>query len=157
MRFRYPIADDQESAPPRLFCQRSPLSNSLVGLDRLAVFVDSGTAAIASIRANARALAPLRGEVLALRQDARAALPALAAQGRRFDVVYLDPPYDSDLYEWALAAIDRSDLLAEGGVVVAEHFHKRVLPETIGRLLRRRAVRVGDHVLGFYEMESGSP
>ena len=124
---------------------------------RLAVFVDSGTAAIASIRANARALAPLRGEVLALRQDARAALPALAAQGRRFDVVYLDPPYDSDLYEWALAAIDRSDLLAEGGVVVAEHFHKRVLPETIGRLLRRRAVRVGDHVLGFYEMESGSP
>jgi 16S rRNA (guanine(966)-N(2))-methyltransferase RsmD len=127
---------------------------------QLAVLVDSGASAIASIRENSRVLAPLGGEVLTFRQDARVALPALAAQGRRFDIVYLDPPYDSDLYERALEAIDKSDLLAEGGVVVAEHFHKRVLPETIGRLLRRRSVRVGDHVLGFYEMErqeSSSP
>ena len=29
-------------------------------------------------------------------------------------------------------------LLAAGGVVVAEHFHKRVLPETIGGLARVR-------------------
>jgi 16S rRNA (guanine966-N2)-methyltransferase len=126
---------------------------------RLAVFVDSGAPAIATIRENARALAS-GGEALAFRQDARVALPALAAQGQRFDIVYLDPPYDSDLYEWALEEIDKSDLLAAGGVAVAEHFHKRVLPETIGRLLRRRSVRVGDHVLGFYEMErqeSGSP
>jgi hypothetical protein len=34
--------------------------------------------------------------------------------------------------------------------VVAEHFHKRVLPETIGRLARAREVRVGDHRLTFY-------
>jgi len=36
-------------------------------------------------------------------------------------------------------------------VVVAEHFHKRVLPETIGGLVRARSVRVGDHLLSFYE------
>ena len=41
-------------------------------------------------------------------------------------------------------------LLAEGGVVVAEHFHKRVLPERIGALARTRQKRVGDHCLSFY-------
>ena len=76
------------------------------------------------------------------------ALPALAAAGERFDVVYVDPPYASDLYEPAIAACEA--LLAEGGVVVAEHFHKRALPETIGRLARSREVRVGDHRLSFF-------
>ena len=46
--------------------------------------------------------------------------------------IYLDPPYDSDLYEPLLALLGEGPLLAEGGVVVAEHFHKRALPETIG-------------------------
>ena len=81
-------------------------------------------------------------------QDARLALAALADSGVRFDVVYLDPPYESDLYEPLLEEAER--LLAETGVVVAEHFHKRVLPETIGRLARTRSVRIGDHKLTFY-------
>jgi 16S rRNA (guanine966-N2)-methyltransferase len=126
----------------------------------LVVFVDTSAPAVAAIRENARALAASGGEVLVFRQDARVALQALAAQGRRFDVIYLDPPYDSDLCEMALGAIGTSGLLAEGGVAVAEHFHKRVLPETIGGLVRRRSVRVGDHVLAFYgaeAQESGSP
>jgi len=126
----------------------------------LVVFVDSSAGAIAAIRENARALAPGGGEPLVFRQDALVALSALAASGRRFDVIYLDPPYESDLYSKCLGAIDASGLLAEGGFVVAEHFHKRALPETIGRLVRRRSVRVGDHVLGFYgtqPQESGSP
>jgi 16S rRNA (guanine(966)-N(2))-methyltransferase RsmD len=126
----------------------------------LVVLVDTSAPAVAAIRENARALAAGGGEVLVFRQDARVALQALAAQGRRFDVIFLDPPYESDLYEMALGGIGESGLLAEGGVAVAEHFHKRLLPETIGGLVRRRSVRVGDHVLAFYgaeAQESGSP
>ena len=39
--------------------------------------------------------------------------------------------------------------------MVAEHFHKRALPETIGALTRTREKRVGDHVLSFYRRASG--
>jgi 16S rRNA G966 N2-methylase RsmD len=74
---------------------------------------------------------------------------ALAAFGRQFDVVYLDPPYASDLYE-PLIQLSGERLLAQGGVVVAEHFHKRALPERIGALVRTRLKRVGDHCLSFY-------
>jgi 16S rRNA G966 N2-methylase RsmD len=96
--------------------------------------------------------------VRVFRQDARTALAALADQGLRFDVVYLDPPYASDLHEPLLRALAEGPLLAEGGVVVAEHFHKRPLPETMGALARTRTKRVGDHVLSFYarSAEAGS-
>jgi 16S rRNA (guanine966-N2)-methyltransferase len=106
-----------------------------------------------------RALA-VAADVQVFRQDARVALPALAEQGRRFDVIFLDPPYAGDLYERSLEAIVAAGLLAPGGVAVAQHFHKRALPERIGSLVRVRSVRVGDHLLSFFEeegKESASP
>jgi len=127
-----------------------------IGLEALSrgaarvVFVDESGPAIAAIRENVAALAAAGGDVQVLRQDARVALGALADSGVRFDVVYLDPPYDSGLYEELLEIVSAMGLLREGGTVVAEHFHKRELPETIGRLARSRSVRVGDHRLTFY-------
>jgi 16S rRNA (guanine(966)-N(2))-methyltransferase RsmD len=126
-----------------------------VGLEALSrgaarvVLVDTSAAAVEAARENARALAAAGGEVQVVRQDARLALEALADQGRLFDVVYLDPPYASELYE-PLVALAGARLVAEDGIVVAEHFHKRRLPERIGALVRTREKRIGDHCLSFY-------
>lgn len=127
------------------------------GAARVAL-VETHAAAVAALRANARVLraAAAGGELELLRQDARVAFVALAAAGRRFDVIYLDPPYASDLYEPLIEAAERGRLLAPEGVLVAEHFKKRPLPETIGRLARARSVRVGDHVLSFYAWSSAA-
>jgi 16S rRNA (guanine(966)-N(2))-methyltransferase RsmD len=122
----------------------------------LVVLVDAGAGAVAALRANAAALARAGGEVRIVRQDARVALAALADARERFDVIYLDPPYDSNLYEASLEQAGRTELLAEHGVVVAEHFHKRALPERIGGLTRSRQVRVGDHRLSFYRRQPES-
>ncbi len=130
--------------------------NGSVGLEALSrgaakvVLVDRDAAAVEAAQENARALARAGGEVSVFRQDARTAIGALADRGMRFDVVYLDPPYASDLYEPLLLLLGEGPLLAAGGVVVAEHFHKRSLPERIGALARTRTKRVGDHVLSFY-------
>jgi 16S rRNA (guanine(966)-N(2))-methyltransferase RsmD len=132
-----------------------------VGLEALSrgarrvVLIDRSAGAVEAIRANAAALQGLGGEVQVFRQEALAAATGLAATGQRFDVVFLDPPYESDLYEPLLEAAGQS-LLDEEGVAVAEHFHKRVLPERIGRLVRRRSVRIGDHRLTFYRHGEGS-
>jgi 16S rRNA (guanine(966)-N(2))-methyltransferase RsmD len=116
------------------------------------VFVDQDAAAVASVRENV-ALLRGAGEAQVFRQEVRLALAALADTGVRFDLVYLDPPYDSDLYEPLLRQCGETGLLEREGLVVAEHFHKRRLPETIGGLLRAREVRVGDHCLSFYRLE----
>jgi 16S rRNA (guanine966-N2)-methyltransferase len=109
------------------------------------VLVDQGRAAVEAARANVEALG-LDG-VLVLKLAVGAAVQKLAG-GQPFDVVFLDPPYDSPLYEDVLDALP--SVLAADGVAVAEHFHKRVLPDTIGALALTRSVRVGDHRLSFY-------
>ena len=130
--------------------------NGGVGLEALSrgaatvVLVDRDVGAVDAAQENARALARSGGEVRVFRQDASTAISAFAEQGLQFDVVYLDPPYARDLYEPLLSLLGEGRLLAEGGVVVAEHFHKRSLPERIGALARTRTKRVGDHVLSFY-------
>jgi 16S rRNA (guanine966-N2)-methyltransferase len=130
-----------------------------VGLEALSrgaarvVLVDQSAPAIAAARENAAALAGAGGEVQIFRQDARTALVGLTSTGARFDVVYLDPPYESEAYLPVLERLAEAGL-AEEGVVVAEHFHKRALPERIGRLMRVRAVRIGDHRLSFYSLSS---
>ena len=132
-----------------------------IGLEALSrgaakvVFVDSSAPAVAAVKENLRALSAAGGNAQVFRQDAQVALSALADDGHRFEIVYLDPPYASDLYEPLLEASER--VLAEDGLVVAEHFHKRVLPETIGRLARTREVRVGDHRLTFYRRHDSDP
>jgi 16S rRNA (guanine(966)-N(2))-methyltransferase RsmD len=118
--------------------------------------VESSGPAFEVLRHNVRALSDSGGDVQVFRQDARTAVRALADRGRRFDIVYLDPPYASDLYEAVLEDLGRGRLLAEDGLVVAEHFHKRALPETIGGLERTRTVRVGDHCLSFYRRREGA-
>jgi 16S rRNA (guanine(966)-N(2))-methyltransferase RsmD len=137
-----------------------------IGLEALSrgaarvVLVDESAAAVEAARQNAQALAAAGGEVRVFRQEARTALAALADEGRQFDVIYLDPPYASELYE-PLLELTGERLLAPGGVAVAEHFHKRALPERIGALVRTRVKRVGDHCLSFYgraaERESDAP
>ena len=130
-----------------------------VGLEALSrgasrvVLVDRSAGAVAAMRANAAAMAGLGGVVEVFRQEARTAATGLLASGHAFDVVYVDPPYESDLYEPLLEQAGQG-LLAEGGVAVAEHFHKRELPARIGRLVRARSVRIGDHRLSFYRREA---
>lgn len=126
-----------------------------VGLEALSrgasrvVLVDRSAGAVEAIRANAAAMASLGGQVDVFRQEAVTAAAGLAASGHRFDVIFIDPPYESDLYLPLLEAA-ANGLLDEGGVAVAEHFHKRALPDTIGRLEQARSVRIGDHRLSFY-------
>jgi len=112
------------------------------------VLIDDNAQAVRAIRANLQALGS-PGGVEVFRQDVRVALPALGAAGHRFDVAFLDPPYESGLYEPVLLALG-GGILDPEGVAVAEHFHKRELPEKIGGLSCTRSVRIGDHRLSFY-------
>jgi 16S rRNA (guanine966-N2)-methyltransferase len=128
-----------------------------VGLEALSrgaarvVLTDISRDAVRAMRENVDALRA-GGEAEVFQQDARVALPALADAGHRFDIVYLDPPYDSPLYEQLLEELGGGRLLEPDGLVVVEHFHKRAVPERIGRLARTRSVRVGDHRLSFYRL-----
>jgi len=67
-----------------------------------------------------------------------------------WDIIYFDPPYKDD-YMKTLDRIGSSKLLADDGVLIVEHHHKNLPPETIGNLSRTRVLKQGDSSLSFYE------
>jgi 16S rRNA (guanine(966)-N(2))-methyltransferase RsmD len=83
-----------------------------------AVFVESDRAAAAAIRTNLAA-ARVEGEVLVT--PAARAIKTLAASGRRFGGVFLDPPYHRGWVNPTLAALEESGLVEAGGWIVVEH------------------------------------
>ena len=121
------------------------------------VFVESRRVAVGAIRRNVEALGVEDDACRVMRRDALPAIDDLARSADRFDLVFLDPPYAGDDYEPTLERLGEASLLAPGALVIAEHFHKRALPETIGRLRAVRSVRVGDHLLTLLEPTDETP
>lgn len=69
---------------------------------------------------------------------------------RRFDIIFLDPPYYLDLAKKTLQTLSAYDILAPSGFIIVQHFKKDILPETLGVLSLFRQSRYGDTVLSFY-------
>ena len=65
-----------------------------------------------------------------------------------FDLAVLDPPYDEPDLTAAIAPVE--DLIAPGGWLVLEHAKRRASPESVGNLVRTRALVSGDSALAFY-------
>jgi 16S rRNA (guanine(966)-N(2))-methyltransferase RsmD len=126
-----------------------------IGLEALSrgaqavVFVEAHEPACRLIDKNLQ-LCGLQGPATVWRGDVLEALPVLKSRGEVFDVVFLDPPYQTSLVEDALKQLGDGVLVAAGGVVVAEHFFKRQLRERYGRLCHVRLARFGDVALSFY-------
>jgi 16S rRNA (guanine966-N2)-methyltransferase len=113
-----------------------------------ATFVDAGRPALAAIRANLRDLGlEDRATVLAMDAAAAARLPPAAP----WRVVFVDPPYASDLARRAVAALPATSL-APGARVVIEHDRRGAPPEQLGSLLRTDQRRYGDTMVSFFEV-----
>ena len=92
------------------------------------MIVDSSRAAIEVIRRNAANVLKdaLNVRALILKTDYRSAISGL--NGRRFDLVFLDPPYRMlDAYPDAMERLRRAEALSEGAVIVAERRQDAVI------------------------------
>ena len=72
-------------------------------------------------------------------------------KGQRYDIIFLDPPYGSEELTKVLSLIGEGKSIREGGLVVAEHFSKTKLPESVGRLACVKGYKYGDTVLTLYK------
>ena len=67
----------------------------------------------------------------------------------KWDLIFLDPPYNTD-YLRILQLLGSLSLLENEGLLIVEHHHKTDLPETTGTLRRMRILKQGDSSLSFY-------
>ncbi len=114
-----------------------------------AVFVEQDAMALRALRDNVERLG-LRDRAQVMRDDAARAVEQLAGGGRRFAVVFTDPPYDSPRAAPALAALADGGVLLPGALVVVQHGTKTPPPDSPGVLALWKARRFGDTTLTFF-------
>jgi 16S rRNA (guanine966-N2)-methyltransferase len=126
-----------------------------VGLEALSrgarscTFVDASAEACSIVRRNLDALDLLSvGEVF--EGESVRMVEELARRGRRYDVVFVGPPYFRELVPETLAALGDGRALAEDPVVVGEIHRTEEAGEAYGALRLVDARRYGDNRLLFY-------
>ena len=113
-----------------------------------AVFIDENTAAVKIVKEN---LKTCGFTAAVLQQDA---LGYLRHCGR-FDLVFVDPPYDSGLYESVLETINSVDILSDGGIIICEARRDRQLPEMTAPYEKQREYVYGKVKLCKYVKNTG--
>ena len=117
-----------------------------------AVFVDQGRDAIAVIRDNLKRT-HLEDKAQVICCDY---LSYLTKCKKRFRLIFLDPPYGEKYLENAIKTISEIDILAEGGIIVAERpLGKELSPEYSG-LLPSKDYHYGKTVIRIYRKEDPS-
>ena len=89
-----------------------------------------------------------------INRDVIRALKNLSSENSRFDILYFDPPYDSDIYTPGMWQLAKSDLIAEDGVVIVEHRRQTPLQQNYDKLRPYRQVTQGESILTFFGVES---
>jgi 16S rRNA (guanine966-N2)-methyltransferase len=118
-----------------------------------AVLVDESARSAAAIRENLTRLELNRRAQVWVAPVARS-LRKLDKAGEKFDLIFLDPPYDKGLVTTTLEAIGKSSLLnPAGGIVVVEHSGRETIKPNYGDLILNDRRRYGDTFLSFFQKE----
>jgi len=116
---------------------------------RGATFVDSSPDAIRLIKTNL-GLCGFQGPATVVMTDSLRYLEG----GGKFDLIFLDPPYDTPLLEKALAKIIEIDKLNPNGIIICELKAEREPPDVIPPYFKRRDYRYGGVKIVRYERQA---
>jgi len=132
-----------------------------VGLEALShgarhvYFVEHDRRALMTLQANIQRCAMV-GRATIVAASLPQALQQLPASVQA-DVLFLDPPYASDLAAMTLAALVERHVLATHGVLVWQHMARRVIPQTVLERLLWKSRRYGNTQLSLYAAGATPP
>lgn len=91
-----------------------------------------------------------------LNMDAISAIKYLHGKQAKFDIVFLDPPYNMNFVVKTIQSIDEFDIMSEEGIVACEHHVDEIPPEKVGKLVKTRCKNYGETLFSFYVKEPQS-
>jgi 16S rRNA (guanine966-N2)-methyltransferase len=83
--------------------------------------------------------------------DAVQAITTLSNRQRRFEYIFIDPPYNSDLAVKCLEMLSAKGLLVPSTSVLVEHSDKKDIPEKISGFVSQREYKYGDTMVRLYQ------
>lgn len=115
-----------------------------------AVFIESDRDAAATIKSNLDACvfaAPSKVIVGMLPK----ALGRFIINEENFDLIFIDPPYESGLAEKTLFAVAERNMICADGIAIIEHSVRETMPEDATTLIKAREKKYGSTLISFYE------
>ncbi len=116
----------------------------------ISTFVERSAKMCSFIKKNMETLGIKEGHGEVIELEAVPFLKQMGKRRRQWDVVYFDPPYDSN-YDEVLSYFGRGVAIRPGGTLVIEHPAEMFFAENIGVMKRWRVLLQGDTALSFYE------
>ena len=115
-------------------------------------FVDMSRQAAAVIRDNVQAVG--FSEVSRVHQGDAAAF--LGGCREKFDLIFLDPPYKTELLEQCLQMIAKFDILSEYGIIICESAAEKQMPDLEAPYEKGREYRYGKIKLTVYHRQGSA-
>jgi len=84
-------------------------------------------------------------------KQAELAIEAFYKNKKKFDIIFLDPPYHKEMSKKILQMLGAYDILSRNGFLVVQHFKKELLPKESGTLILIKESRYGDTMLSFFK------
>ncbi|MCQ1528049.1 16S rRNA (guanine(966)-N(2))-methyltransferase RsmD [Lutispora saccharofermentans] len=113
------------------------------------VFVDVDSESIKVLKNNLKKT-DIIGETEVICNDYALAIDKLSNQGRKFDIIFIDPPYKAGIALEAVRKIQAGDLLKKDGIIVIEHEAKELMPEAEGIFSMFKEKKYGNVRLSLY-------
>lgn len=151
--------------------------SGIVGLEALSrgaaevVLVENNPHCVRFIKESISKIGPrIKGKnIQVYKQDAIKAIEQLHAKGRKFDIVFADPPYYKGSYERnqkrrneqvigakkTLQTLGCCDIISTSGLAIIQAQRGEILEKTYATLVLMRSYEYGDTVLKVYERSNG--
>jgi len=119
---------------------------------RHVVFIDNSIKSIKVLRRNLENLR-IKEQAEVYNADYQTAINKLYGNRRKFDIIFIDPPYRRGIAQDALNQINLQPILSENGIIIVEHDDRDDMPENVGVLVKYRDKRYGNTRLSFYTIK----
>ncbi|MBN1499130.1 MAG: 16S rRNA (guanine(966)-N(2))-methyltransferase RsmD [Spirochaetes bacterium] len=91
-------------------------------------------------------------------REYRKLIPYLENAGYRFDLIFIDPPYEkisgpAEIYKNIIEELNCYSIYADDCVIVMQHYAKNNLPESFGNFSMVKTKSYGNNSLTFYVMD----
>ena len=117
---------------------------------KLCYFIDNNKEVIKVLNKNITNL-NINNKSKVILSDWKKALNNFHDKNITFDLIFVDPPYDYDVYEKILEKVSTLNLLNEGGLIILEH-HNLKLKEKYNNLILSKEKNYGNKSINIYKL-----
>jgi 16S rRNA (guanine(966)-N(2))-methyltransferase RsmD len=93
----------------------------------------------------------LTEKALVFNMDYASGINKMQLEGRKFDIIIMDPPYNKNFIQEALKLLTKNDIIVDDGIIIAEHSVLDKLPESCGKLKIIDTRKYGDTMITIYK------